>query len=98
MFMNRCFIVSAFVLSCALTAPLAMTAADNNTHSDKRYYDKKGKDYHTWNDNEDRAYRSYLTSQHQSYRTFDKVSPARQQVYFNWRHSHPDAAINVEIK
>ena len=95
--MHRFFILTAFVLSAALTAPIALIAQDNN-HTEKRYYDKKGKDYHTWNDNEDRAYRSYLTEQHQGYRRFDKVSPSRQQVYFNWRHSYPDSSINVEIK
>ena len=95
--MHRFFILSAFVLSAALTAPIASMAQENN-HSERRYYDKQGKDYHTWNDNEDRAYRSYLTEQHQSYRSFDKQAPARRQVYFNWRHNHPDGSIHAEIK
>jgi type III secretory pathway component EscR len=93
----RFSILSAFVLSAALAAPIALRAEDNN-HNEKRYYDKQGKDYHTWNDNEDHAYRSYLTEQHQSYRSFNKQPAAKQQVYFNWRHDHPDSSIKVEIK
>jgi hypothetical protein len=100
--MHRFLILSAFVIGAALTAPVALRADDNhseNKHSEKRYYDKQGHDYHAWNDNEDRAYRSYLTEQHQSYRTFDRVKPAQQRNYFKWRHEHPDSALlKVEIR
>jgi hypothetical protein len=94
---HRFIAVSAFVLSATLIGPVVLKAEDNR-HTEKRYYDKQRKEYHNWNDNEDRAYRSYLTEQHQSYRTFNKVPAAKQQVYFNWRHDHPDAAVKVEIR
>jgi hypothetical protein len=45
--MHRFLILSAFVLSTALIAPIAAQGADNNNHKDKRYYDKSAKDYHT---------------------------------------------------
>lgn len=96
--MKRFLILSALMLSTTLIGPVVAQAGDAN-HPDKRYYDKGGKDYHTWNNNEDRAYRSYLQEQHQDYRAFNKVKPAQQRQYFNWRHEHPDNTLfKVEIR
>jgi hypothetical protein len=94
--MNRFLVLSAFVLSTTLIGPVV---AQDGSHQDKRYYDRAGKDYHTWNNNEDRAYRSYLQEQHQDYRNFNKVKRPQQQQYFTWRHTHPDNTLfKVEIK
>ena len=93
--MKNFLIFSGFLLG-TLVAPVVVTAAD---HADKRYYDKNGHDYHTWNSNEDRAYRSYLGEQHQDYREFKTVKPAQQQQYFTWRHAHPDSTLfKVDIR
>lgn len=91
--------LSSLVLTIALAAPLAMVAAtspqDNhnqeNRQSEKnrRYYDKGHKDYHTWDSNEDRAYRRYQTEHHQT-RAFIKLSSHQQTVYWTWRHNNPD--------
>lgn len=97
--MHRFVILSAFVLSTALIAPVAAQRADENNQQEKRYYDKGGKDYHTWNDNEDHAYRTYLGQQHRDYNDFDKAKPNQQQNYFKWRHQNPDSTLfKVEIK
>ena len=65
----------------------------------KRYYDKKNKDTHEWNDNEDKAYRAYLSENHQEYRDFSKRKAPEQQQYFDWRHEHPDSTLfKVEIR
>ena len=94
--MKRFLILSALVLSTTLVGPVVARAG---APTEKRYYDKSGKDYHTWNNNEDRAYRSYLTEQHQDYREFNKVNRNQQQQYFSWRHQHPDNTLfKVEIK
>jgi type III secretory pathway component EscR len=94
--MKRFLILSALVLSTTLIGPVI---AQSRAPQEKCYYDKSGKDYHTWNSNEDRAYRSYLQEQHQSYREFNKVNRNQQQQYFTWRHQHPDNALfKVEIK
>src|SRR5580692_3336663 len=61
--------LSSLFLTAALATPMAMMAAaipqDNQRHEDKqdhkRYYDKQHKDYHTWDDNEDRSYQRYQT-------------------------------------
>ena len=94
--MKRFLILGALALSATLIGPVAARAG---APQEKRYYDKSGKDYHTWNSNEDRAYRSYLTEQHRDYRDFNKVNRGQQQEYFKWRHQHPDnALVKVEIK
>ena len=94
--MKRFLILSALVLSTTLIGPVI---AQSRAPQEKRYYDKNGKDYHTWNSNEDHAYRTYLTEQHRDYQDFNKVKKGQQQQYFAWRHQHPDnSLIKVEIK
>lgn len=94
--MRRFLILTAILAGVTLTAPVTMRAGNNH---DKRYYDKDAHDYHTWNAQEDRAYRVYLGEQHQNYREFRKTKPAKQQEYFKWRHEHPDNVLfKLEIK
>lgn len=94
--MHRFLILSAFVLSASFLVPVVARADD---HHEKRYYDRNGKDYHTWNNNEDRAYRQYLGEQHRDYREFNRTNRSQQQQYFTWRHTHPDTALfKVEIR
>jgi Ni/Co efflux regulator RcnB len=93
---------SFFVLSAALAAPSAMSAAaqpqDNGRqeegHRDdkdrNRVYDRDHKDYHNWDDNEDRSFRVYLGERHREYHPFVEMKQKEQRAYWNWRHSHPD--------
>jgi hypothetical protein len=91
--MNRFLVISGFLLGAAWLAPVAAMAAD------KTYYDREGKDRHTWNGQEDKAYRVYLGEQHRDYVEFAKVKPAQQTEYFRWRHQHPDNTLfKVEVK
>jgi len=54
----------------------------------KRYYDKSARDYHEWNQDEDRKYHEYMSEKHMKDRDFGKL-PARQQSdYFRWSHEH----------
>ena len=57
--------LSVLLLGLAMMNPFAATAQDRydfqNQQQTKRYYDKTGKDYHEWNQNEDRKYHDYLT-------------------------------------
>ena len=94
--MHRFLILSAFVLSASFLVPVVARADD---HHEKRYYDRNGKDYHTWNNNEDRAYRQYLGEQHRDYRDFNRTNRSQQQQYFTWRHTHPDNTLfKVDIR
>jgi hypothetical protein len=88
--------LSFLFLSAALTAPVAIrTSAAQDDHRDEkrqtRVYDRSHKDYHNWDDNEDRNYRAYLGEQHQDYRGYSKMNRGEQNKYWNWRHSHPDS-------
>jgi len=87
------------MLGAVLIAPIALRADNDHKQQTKRYYDKKHKDYHEWNDNEARAYRSYLQENHQDYRDFRTVKGPQQQAYFGWRHDHPDSVLfKLEVK
>jgi hypothetical protein len=91
--MNRFLALTALVVGASLMTPATMMAAD------KRYYDRNGKDYHTWNGQEDRAYRMYLTEHHSEYRVFQKTKASDQRDYFKWRHDHPNNVLfKVEIR
>jgi hypothetical protein len=59
-------------------------------HQDQRYYDADRKDYHEWNDNENRAYRHWLEESHKPYHEWTKASKAEQRAYWQWRHDHMD--------
>jgi hypothetical protein len=92
--MRRLLTLSAFLVGATLLAPVAMRADDHP----RRYYDRNGKDYHTWNDHEDRAYRIYLGEQHRDYVDFGKARAPQQQEYFKWRHEHSDSLLKIDIK
>jgi uncharacterized protein YecT (DUF1311 family) len=96
------YLFSSLLLTAALAAPTAMSAAtrpqdngrqeehrrDDNDHN--RFYDRSHNDYHNWDDNENRFYRQYLTEKHKTYRAFAEVKQKDQRAYWNWRHNHPD--------
>jgi hypothetical protein len=90
-FINR--YVGSFVLAAALVAPTVTLATPRpqDASVQVRVYDPGHKDYHNWDDREDKAYRRYLTEQKISYRDYKKLSASRQRAYWNWRHDHPDA-------
>jgi hypothetical protein len=100
--MRRSEILSTFLLGAALIVPVAVRAQDEprektttttTTTETKRYYDPVEKDYHAWNDQEDRAYRVYLKEKHRDYVEFPHVKVTEQREYFRWRHGHPDSVI-----
>jgi hypothetical protein len=89
--------IPAFMMGLVLCAPpLALRAADDdhpNEHDRQkeiRYYDSGARDYHVWNDNEDRAYRNYLRERNRDYREFSRLAKREQQDYWRWRHNHQD--------
>ena len=60
------------------------------TTAQVRYYDRDHRDFHYWDDPEDRAYRRYLVEQHRAYLKFERADISVHRHYWNWRHSHPD--------
>jgi type III secretory pathway component EscR len=96
--MHRFLILSGLLLSAALIAPVTVQADDRN-QQDRRYYDRDARDYHRWDNNEDRAYRMYLQEQRRDYRQFHRVNRGQQQQYFRWRHDHPNNTLfKIEIR
>ena len=91
---NYRFLFSTLFLTAALAVPSAMIAANSpQEHRDddhNRVYDRDHRDYHNWNDNEDRSYRVYLGERHREYHPFVELRVRDQRAYWNWRHHHPD--------
>lgn len=92
------------LLSAALLAPVAPTMLQAQDHdrdhrdSHQVYHDKKHHDEHQWNDHEDRAYRIYLKDHHRKYEDFNRLRERDQEAYWNWRHSHSDAVLRIDIR
>lgn len=95
-------ILSSMLLMGALAAPLGLQAQDRDRddHKDRddraknqRVYDRDHKDYHTWNDDEDRNYRQWYTQKYngREYREYNRLGKKDQNAYWNWRHQHGDA-------
>jgi hypothetical protein len=84
--------LSALLLAGAIFAPSAIMASPKPQEArvQVRVYDRNHRDYHNWDDHEDRAYRGYLEERHRSYREYDRQNNREQKHYWNWRHSHPD--------
>lgn len=57
-----------------------------------RVYDRQHKDYHNWNDDEDRNYRQWYTQKYngREYREYDRLGKRDQTAYWDWRHQHGD--------
>jgi len=84
--------ISSLLLAAAIVAPVAVMAAPSpqDAKIQIRFFDRNHKDYHNWDDREDRAWGSYETDHHRKSMEFSKASKGEQQNYWNWRHSHPD--------
>jgi hypothetical protein len=89
-YIDRC--ISLLILAAAIAAPTAIMASPKPQDGSVqvRIYDRDHRDYHNWDDHEDRAYRRYLVAQHRTYREYHRQHYRVQRHYWNWRHSHPD--------
>lgn len=86
--------IGSLIFGAMLVLPLTVKADDHdrddrNSHS-QRYYDSSHKDYHEWNDQEQRDYDRYLNEHHRKHQDFGKASKHQQQDYWKWRHEHND--------
>jgi cell division septal protein FtsQ len=82
--------IGSFLLAAAIVAPAVVVAEAAAQEVSVRVYDSNHRDYHNWDDREDRAYRGYLTGRHREYVEYNKQNHREQRNYWNWRHSHPD--------
>jgi type III secretory pathway component EscR len=80
--------IGALLLSGVLMAPVISQAKDRD---DRRVYDPYRRDYHEWNENEERAYRHWVEQErHREYRAWKHASKRDQREYWRWRHEHSD--------
>lgn len=97
--MTRFKILGTLILGGALLIPAGFAmqqeerSTTTTTTTTQRYYDPGYKQYHVWNSDEDRAYRTYLQDQHRAYVEFPKETVSQQTEYWKWRHNHPDKMI-----
>lgn len=91
--------LSSLVLMGALAAPLALQAQDRDDHRDRndrnynqRVYDRQHKDYHRWDDNENRNYQQWYAQNYngRANRHYNQLSRKDQNAYWNYRHQHGD--------
>ena len=61
---------------------------DRYEHS-HRYYDPYYRDYHEWNENENRAWHRYREYRHRRYIEWERARERERRAYWRWRHEHP---------
>ena len=79
----------------ALAMPIASKAMsgpqeDHDRDHKNRVYDREHKDYHNWDENENRAWIRFNTENHRETHEFAKANRREQAEYWKWRHEHPD--------
>jgi hypothetical protein len=83
--------IASLFLTAAIAAPGSLMAMPvPQVGVQVRVYDKDHKDYHNWDDNENRAWGQYLTENHRNSHEFAKANKKEQSQYWKWRHNHPD--------
>ena len=82
--------IGTLFLAAAFASPAPMLAAPTPQDVQVRVYDEHHKDYHNWDEREDRAWHRYLKEKHRKYHEFNKAEKREQEEYWDWRHDHPD--------
>ncbi len=81
------------VMGTGLLLPLAAQPPRDDDHRD-RYYDRDHKDYHEWNEREERAWHRYWEEQrHALPLTWRRANEEQRRAYWRWRHEHPDSEL-----
>ena len=79
---QRWFVTS--LMAVAISSPALLSGCSGHV----RVYDSYHHDYHTWNRGEDGYYTRWEGDTHRDHMDYGKRSPADQQAYWDWRHSH----------
>ena len=91
--------VASIFLSAALMVPIGAMAMpapqdDHERHEqeerERKVYDRDHKDYHTWDQREDEAYRHWLDDRHHAYVDYEHLDRKAQREYWKWRHAHEE--------
>jgi hypothetical protein len=79
-----------FTISLAVPATLLATPAPQEVKAEVRIYDSEHKDYHNWDEREERAWGRFLDENHRKRHEFANAEKKEQAEYWKWRHTHPD--------
>ena len=84
--------IASLLVTAGLAAPMTILAVPEPQEATVkvRVYDRDHKDYHNWDDNENRALERFVVEKHRKDHEFSKANKREQAEYWNWRHSHPD--------
>jgi hypothetical protein len=82
--------IKRILSSTCLAASLLIAVASSGCAGHVRVYDEYHTDWHTWDHDEDLAYRRYYDERHEPYRDYNKLNKGDQKNYWNWRHDHSD--------
>ena len=92
--------VPAWILAATIAVPVGASAAvpsrDARPQIEVRLFDRSHKDYHVWNDGEDRSYRAYLAERHRRYVVFERQKRAQQAAYLAVA-SRPPGSLNDRL-
>jgi len=91
-------VVSGILAMPAVSLASGQTQNDHDQSNAHRYYDQNHKDYHNWDDKEDRAYRMWVADQHRKDVALDTLAPRDQAAYWTWRHAHSDAVLKINVQ
>ena len=82
--------LASLFLTASLAAPLSLMAAPQAVGVQVRVYDRSHKDYHNWDDHENRAWAQFLVENHRNSHEYKRANRREQSEYWTWRHAHPD--------
>jgi hypothetical protein len=83
-------IIASLFLSAALVVPAAIVVAAPQDKVSVQVYDANHKQFRNWDDNENKAWGVYLTTNHKKPHEYTKANKKEQSSYWNWRQGHPD--------
>jgi hypothetical protein len=94
-------LTGAIILGSALMLPLAAQPQrdrddERREERNQRYYDKDRRDYHNWNESEERAWRRYWQERHREAVEWQRAKEEQREAYWRWRHNHPDSTFRPE--
>jgi hypothetical protein len=56
------------------------------TRGTTRKSEREHRDYHRWDEHEERMYREWLRERNFAYINFDQLTERDQRAYWHWRH------------
>jgi hypothetical protein len=97
-------ILTTIALAAALLIPTCVIAQDHdhdhdhNRNQHQRYYDKHYRDYHEFDERENRAWHIYAEQQRRANWKWEQAKERQRQRYWEWRHNHSDAVLQINIR